>query len=87
MRDNVVAEWKYWINSCAVFAGGSPTSKGCVEDTDDMFYTGRYARPDGTTKVPDPRLGKDVFVSGTLVPVRDTPIIEAAKGMWNFKKC
>lgn len=87
MRNNVEAQWKYWINSCAVFAGGSPTSKECVDNTTYMYENGRYAIPDGTTKVPNPRVGKDGFVSGTRVPVRDTPIIEAAKGMWNFKNC
>jgi hypothetical protein len=48
VRDNLNSNWKNYINSCAQFTGGNPTSQRCNDATNQILTNEYYVLSDGT---------------------------------------
>ena len=48
VRDNLNSNWKSYINSCAKFTGGNPTSQKCNDATNQILTNEYYVMSDGT---------------------------------------
>ena len=48
VKDKLNSNWKSYINSCAMFAGGNPTSARCNNATNQILTNEYYVLSDGT---------------------------------------
>ena len=49
VRDNLNLSWMMWINSCAIWNGGEPTSKRCNDASNLMLRSKKIIQADGTS--------------------------------------
>lgn len=60
VRDNLNTNWKDYVNSCAKFAGGNPTSPSCTDNTNRILTREVYYYKDARGIIKTARMTKSV---------------------------